>query len=154
MTAPPPPPPPEVQRSIARTIGALVAGLVVGIVLSLGTDAILRVIGVFPPSGQAMSNGLFVLAITYRVIYSVLASYVAARFAPDRPMWHALVLGVLNLVASLVGALLAWNKGPEFGPHWYPLSLVVLALPAAWLGGRLYTSNQNPWSATREYFAR
>ncbi|HJP58556.1 MAG TPA: hypothetical protein VJ865_01100 [Gemmatimonadaceae bacterium] len=145
---------PEPQRSIPRSIGALVAGLVVGIVLSLGTDAILRVTRIFPPFGQAMSNGMFALAITYRVIYSGLASYVAARLAPDRPMWHAMVLGVLNLVVSLIGALVTWNKGLEFGPHWYPLSLVVLALPAAWLGGRLYTSRQSPWSATREYFAR
>ena len=145
---------PEPQRSIGRSIGALVAGLVVGLVLTLGTDGILHVTGIFPPFGQAMSNGLFAIATIYRVIYSVLASYVAARLAPDRPMWHAVVLGVVNLVVSLIGALLTWNKGPEFGPHWYPLSLVVLALPAAWLGGRLYTSGQNPWSATREYFAR
>lgn len=145
---------PEPQRSFGRTIGALVAGLVVGIVLSLGTDAILHVTGVFPPFGQAMSNGLFALATIYRVIYSVLASYVAARLAPDRPMWHALVLGFVNLVVSLFGMLITWNKGPEFGPHWYPVSLVVLALPAAWLGGRLYTSGRSPWSATREYFAR
>lgn len=144
---------PEPQRSIGRSIGALVAGLVTGIVLTLGTDAILHVTGIFPPSGQAMSSGLFMLATAYRVIYSVLASYVAARLAPDRPMWHATVLGVLSLVVSLIGALLTWNKGPEFGPHWYPLALVVLALPAAWLGGRLYTSRQSPWSATREYFA-
>ena len=145
---------PEPQRSVGRSIGALVAGLVVGIVLSLGTDAILRVTGIFPPFGQVMSNGMFVLAITYRVIYSVIASYVAARLAPDRAMWHAMVLGVVNLATSLIGALLTWNKGAEYGAHWYPLSLVVLALPAAWLGGRLYTSRQSPWSATREYFAR
>jgi len=145
---------PEPQRSIGRSIGALVAGLVVGIVLSLGTDAILRVTGIFPPFGQLMSSGMFVLAITYRVIYSVLASYIAARLAPDRPMWHAMVLGVINLVVSLIGALATWNKGPEYGAHWYPLSLVVLALPAAWLGGRFYTARRSPWSATREYFAR
>jgi hypothetical protein len=30
-----------------------------------------------------------------------------------------------------------WNSGPEFGPKWYPLALVVVALPCAWLGGRL-----------------
>ena len=145
---------PEPQRSTGRSIGALVAGLVVGIVLSLGTDAIMHVTGIVPPSGQVMSNGLFGLATTYRVIYSVLASYVAARLAPDRPMWHALVLGVVNLVVSLIGTLVTWNKGPAFGPHWYPLSLVLLALPAAWLGGRLHTSARSPWSATREYFAR
>lgn len=145
---------PRTGRRIGRTIGALVAGLAVGLALTLGTDAILHATGVFPPFGQAMSNELFALATVYRVIYSVIASYVAARFAPDRPMWHALVLGVINLLVSLGGTVGTWNRGPEFGPHWYPISLVVLALPAAWLGGRIYASRQRAWSATREYFAR
>jgi hypothetical protein len=43
----------------------------------------------------------------------------------------------VGLVISLAGALLTWNKGPAFGPHWYPLALIVLALPQAWLGGIL-----------------
>jgi hypothetical protein len=30
-----------------------------------------------------------------------------------------------------------WNKGPTFGPHWYPLALIVLAMPQAWVGGKL-----------------
>jgi hypothetical protein len=29
--------------------------------------------------------------------------------------------------------------GPEFGPHWYPVSLIVTALPCAWLGAWFYT---------------
>ena len=37
----------------------------------------------------------------------------------------------------MTSAAATWNKGPEFGPHWYPLALVATALPCAWLGGRL-----------------
>jgi hypothetical protein len=148
MTAPQP------ERRIGRTIGALAAGLVVGLVLTLGTDAILHVTKVFPPYGQPASNGPLALATVYRFIYGAIGSYVAARLAPSRPMWHAMVLGILGLVVSVVGAVATWNREAEFGPHWYPVSLVVLALPAAWLGGRLYASGQRAWSATREYFAR
>ena len=49
----------------------------------------------------------------------------------------ALVGGLVGLVVSIVGAAVTWNKGPAFGPHWYPLALIVLAMPQAWLGGKL-----------------
>jgi hypothetical protein len=129
-------------RRIGRSIGAVVAGLLAGIILSLGTDAVMRLTGIFPPLGQAMSDGLFVLATIYRTVYSVAASYIAARLAPDRPMAHALALGVIGLAACTVGAVATWNRGPEFGPHWYPLALIVLAIPSAWLGGVLYRKMQ------------
>jgi hypothetical protein len=126
-------------RRIGRSIGAILAGVVVGIVLSLGTDIVLHKIGVFPPWGQSLVgfDGPLLLATVYRAIYGVAASYVIARLAPDRPMAHALVGGVLGLAAGLLGAILTWNKGPAFGPHWYPIALIVLALPQAWVGGQL-----------------
>jgi hypothetical protein len=52
-------------------------------------------------------------------------------------MQHALAGGVVGLVLSTVGAAVTWNKGPAFGPHWYPIALVVLAMPTAWVGGRI-----------------
>lgn len=145
---------PQSERRTGRTVGALVAGLVVGLVLTLGTDAILHVTKVFPPYGQPAANGPLALATFYRFIYGAIGSYVAARLAPNRPMWHAMLLGVLGLVVSVIGAVLTWNREAEFGPHWYPVALVILALPAAWIGGRLYASRNRDWSATREFFAR
>jgi hypothetical protein len=145
---------PVAQRNTGRTIGALVAGLVVGLLLTLGTDAILHVTGVFPPYGTPAANGPLVLATAYRFVYGALGSYVAARLAPNRPMWHAMVLGVLGLIVATIGAVVTWNRVAEFGPHWYPVALIVLALPAAWIGGRIFSSGHRDWSATREFFAR
>ena len=54
-------------------------------------------------------------------------------------MKHALAGGIVGLVLSTAGAVSTWDKGPEFGPHWYPLALVATALPCAWAGGRLRT---------------
>jgi hypothetical protein len=126
-------------RRIGRSIGAVLAGLVVGIAITLVTDVVLHAIHVFPPWGASMVGfeGALLLATGYRTVYGVLSSYIIARLAPDRPMMHALVGGVIGLAVSTLGAVATWNKGPAFGPHWYPLALVVLAMPQAWAGGKL-----------------
>jgi len=126
-------------RRIPRSIGAVFAGFLVVVVLSLGTDMALRASSVFPPWSEPMSDALFLLATVYRTVYTVLGSYVTARLAPHAPMKHALAGGVVGLVLSTVGAVTTWDRGPEFGPHWYPLALVATAMPCAWAGGRLRT---------------
>jgi drug/metabolite transporter (DMT)-like permease len=122
-------------RRRGQSAVALVTGLLVGVILSLGTDQILHVLKIYPPWGQTMSNGLFLLATAYRVVYTILGSYIAARFAPYRPMWHAMVLGVVGLVVSIGGAVVTWNTEPPVGPHWYPLLIAAISIPCAWLGG-------------------
>ena len=107
------------------------------VVLSLGTDLGLHAAGIFPVLGQAMSDALLLLATAYRTVYGVAGSYITARLAPDRPMPHALTLGALGLVVSMVGAAATWNRVPSLGPHWYPLALIALAMPTAWAGGRV-----------------
>ena len=122
-------------RRIGRSILAVLAGIVVGAALSLGTDALLAAVGVFPKVGKQMSDALFALATAYRIVYGIVGSYVIARLAPDRPMQHALIGGVLGLVVSIIGAVVTWNR--DLGPHWYPVGLAVTALPCAWVGGKL-----------------
>jgi hypothetical protein len=126
-------------RRIGRSIGAVLVGLVVGIAITLVTDVVLHAIHVFPPWGASMVGfeTALLVATGYRTVYGVLSSYIIARLAPDRPMMHALVGGVIGLAVSTLGAVATWNKGPAFGPHWYPLALIVLAMPEAWAGGKL-----------------
>jgi hypothetical protein len=62
---------------------------------------------------------------------------ITARLAPDRPMAHVWALGIIGLFAAVAGTVATWNAGPEFGPKWYPLALVALALPSVWAGGKL-----------------
>jgi hypothetical protein len=126
-------------RRIGRSIGAVLVGLVVGIAITLVTDVVLHAIHVFPPWGASMVGfeTALLVATGYRTVYGVLSSYIIARLAPDRPMMHALVGGVIGLAVSTLGAVATWNKGPAFGPHWYPLALIVLAMPQAWAGGKL-----------------
>jgi hypothetical protein len=120
-----------------RSIGAIVAGLLATVVLSVGTDAALQASGVFPRSGAAMTAGMFLLASAYRFVYGAVGGYVTAALAPRRPLRHALILGGIGLLLSLLGVAASWGKEAEMGPLWYPLLLVLTALPSTWLGARL-----------------
>lgn len=124
-------------RRPGRSVAAVLLGFVAVVVLSLGTDQVLHVLGVYPPWGQPMRDaGLNALALSYRTVYAVLGSYIAARLAPDHPMRHALILGVVGLIVSAVGAITTIPL--NLGPSWYPIALVLTAVPCAWLGGAAY----------------
>jgi len=125
------------RRRRGRSVAALVVGFVTTAALSLGTDVVLHALRVFPPWGAPMSDGLFAWATAYRVAFTVLGGYVTARLAPARPMTHVLILGVVGLLAATAGAVATWNLGPEFGPKWYPVLLIVTAPPCVWIGGIL-----------------
>lgn len=127
---------PRRPRLVFRRVGALLAALLTVVVPSLATDAVLHAAGVFPPLGQPMGAALFVLATAYRVLYGIAGGYVAARLAPDRPMRHAVGLGLAGMVVGLAGVMSSWNR-PDLGPRWYPVALVVTAVPCSWTGGRL-----------------
>ena len=127
-------------HELARSVGAVAAGFVATAALSLGTDVVMHATGVFPPWGQPMSDALFVWATVYRVAFTVLGGAMTAHLAPRKPMTHVLVLGAVGIVAALAGTLATWNQGPEFGPKWYPILLVVTALPCVWAGGMLVSA--------------
>jgi hypothetical protein len=116
---------------------AVIAGALTSILLALATDALMRSAGFFPAHGPAMRSSDFLFATAYRTVYGIAGAYLTARLAPSRPMLHAMILGMLALAASIVGAAVTWNTVPPLGPHWYPVALVVLALPTAWAGGWL-----------------
>lgn len=123
-------------RNIWRTVWALLAGFLTVVILSIGADIVMRALSLFPKFGP-MSDSFFVIATVYRTVFGVAGSYITARLAPYEPMQHALLGGVIGLVLSLIGAITTWSRGAEFGPHWYPVALVLLAMPTAWAGGKL-----------------
>jgi hypothetical protein len=126
------------RHRLLRSIGAVLAGFFFVAIAHIGTDEVMHATGIFPPWGQPMSDALFLWATVYRTVFSVAGSYLTARLAPYRPMTHALAGGIIGLILSAVGTAMTWNRGPEFGPHWYPLALIALALPSAWAGGKLH----------------
>lgn len=119
-----------------KSILAVSAGVVVIIVVTTLVDIVLHKTGVFPPMDQPINDNLALLATAYRIIISIGGAWLTARLAPDKPMKHALALGVVGAVLAFAGAVATWNSG--LGPRWYPIALAVLAIPQCWVGGKLY----------------
>src|SRR5437867_4264462 len=126
-----------------KSIWAVVAGVLVIIVVTTLVDIVLHVGGVFPPIDQPINDSLALLATSYRIVISVAGAWLTARLAPAKPMKHAMILGYVGVVLGLVGVVATWNKG--LGPRWYPIALVVLAIPQCWAGGKIYEA----WSGKR-----
>lgn len=123
-------------RALGRSAGAVLLGFVAVFVLSLGTDQALHVLQVYPPWGQPMwDHRLNALALSYRLVYGVIGSYLTARVAPYAPMRHAMIGAAIGFVLSTLGAIAAIEM--QLGPAWYPITLALSALPTGWLGGRL-----------------
>lgn len=130
--------------NILKSIGAVLAGFVTVVVFSIGMDFILESLGFFPPQSEPDSYTwwMLLLALIYRSVATVAGGYVTAKLAPDQPMRHAIILGIVGMAAGTVGAIVTWNLTSQ---HWYPIALVVTALPCTWLGGKLKTNKiQNP----------
>jgi len=126
------------KRDTFKSIIAILAGFITVVLLSVGTDFVLESIGIFPPQSEPLATTplMLMFALIYRCMYTVGGGYVTAKLAPDRPMRHAVILGFVGIAAGTIGMVTAWNLSPQ---HWYPIALVITALPCTWLGGRLKT---------------
>jgi hypothetical protein len=126
------------QRNLGRSILAIFVGFLVVFVLSLAADFTMYALHIAPNPGQRMSNPLLGVAFTYRAVFAVLGSYLTARLAPFGPMLHAMIGGAIGFCIGLAGVVFTWNSPQAAGAHWYPIAVAVVAIPAAWIGGKLY----------------
>lgn len=123
-------------RNAGRSVMAVLAGILAGAIPALVTDEVLRRLEIFPRLGEPIPDWLLAAALSYRTVYGVFGSYLTARLAPNLPMRHSMILGLLGLAVSVAGAVATWNLGPAYGAHWYPVTLAALAVPTAWAGGK------------------
>src|SRR4051794_39278217 len=118
-----------------RSIWAILAGFLFTAVLSIGADAIMRKMApsLFAANGSTSNVAILCLMTIYVGVFAIVGCYITARLAPSRPMGHALALGGIALVISLLLVTKTWPMAPT----WYNLLNLVVILPYAWLGGRL-----------------
>ncbi|TMQ56480.1 MAG: hypothetical protein E6K72_05060 [Candidatus Eisenbacteria bacterium] len=119
-----------------KSVWAVVAGVLFIIVVTTVVDIVLHVTHVFPPMNQPINDSLALLATSYRIVISVCGAWLTARLAPNQPMEHAMILGLVGVILGLIGVVATWNLG--LGPRWYPIALAVLAIPQCWLGGKIH----------------
>ena len=89
---------------------------------------------------EKFEAGHSLLALSYHLAYTLFGSYLAARLAPNRPMGHALAIGALGIVISTLGLIAIVTD--NLAPAWYGWMLIVLSLPVAWVGGKLFILRQ------------
>lgn len=120
---------------VARSVAAAVVGFLVIGLLAIGTDAIVKasVPGVFGADDRVDSVPWLLIIQLYVFVYAAFGCWLAARMAPNRPMRHALILGVLGLAFNIAGTIALWDKMPA----WYHIVALALVMPAAWMGGRI-----------------
>jgi hypothetical protein len=116
---------------------AVVAGLAFTILVAVGMDNVMHRTGVFSLEATDMTTSGWLVAMSYRLAAAVAGGWITARLAASRPMFLATLLGVFGTVIGLAGLFVVWQARPALGPVWYPLALVLTAVPCTWLGGRL-----------------
>jgi hypothetical protein len=126
------------NKNTLKSIGAVAAGVLTIIIVTTIVDIVLHATHVYAGWDQPLTDGLALVASSYRLVISIGGAWLTARLAPDRPMRHALILGGVGTLLGLAGVVATWNAG--LGPRWYPISLAVLAVPQCWFGGWLYES--------------
>ena len=118
-----------------KSICAVAAGFAAIVLLSLGADMILRVLlsRRFSPDGGTWDATVLIIVLFYSTAFGILGCYLAARLSPQKPKRHALILGCVALLLSIVATIANWKTAPA----WYHLIALLCILPAAWIGGEM-----------------
>src|SRR5712692_225006 len=114
-----------------RLILSILAGIVANFVLATATDHVFHITGIYPPYGEPFfDTGFLLLASSYRVIFQIFCSYMAAALAKDRAKQAVWTLGIIGTIAWVAGTI-AMSR---ISPAWYGIVGAVLAIPTSLLG--------------------
>lgn len=126
------------NKTILMSIGAIIAGFTVGAILSVGTDFLLDKLAIMSMENFKQNSVMIIcFVILYRFVFNVIGCYLTAKLSPKNPMKHVIIIGIIGTVLSILGSVAMWDKAGAF----YNIAIILISLPSAWLGGKLYLSN-------------
>src|SRR5690554_791105 len=129
------------NTNIFKSIGVITLAFVAIALLSVVTDFLLESIGVLPdPEKGLFETWAILLVLFYRAIFTIFGGFIIARFAPRKPMLHAVILGVIGTAITLLAV-----SNPEVAQKselWFGYTLAAITIPCLWLGVNI----QENWS--------
>ena len=119
---------------MARRILAIVVGFVVtGLLIVPTTKLVMWALpAAFDTSGGTHDTAILLLMHAYVALFATFGCWLAARLAPDHPLRHAMIVGVLGVLLNA--------SNPDIWTM-YPLwsNVISLATPLlwGWIGGKI-----------------
>jgi hypothetical protein len=124
------------KNNVLKSIGVLLLAFVVNGLLSVVTDFLLESTGVLPdPSKGLFETWAIILVLFYRAVYTVFTGFIIAKLAPSKPVLHALILGLIGTVVTILAV-----SSPTFAgkaPLWFGYTLAAITIPAMILGVKI-----------------
>jgi hypothetical protein len=126
------------KNKLLKSVLAVMAGMATVFILSVAIDALLEKMGLLKIEPFEF-NAWYIITVVIlsRFIFTASGGWLTASLAPARRRLHAIILGCIAVVINISGAIMMWNKTP----HWFPILLCLLPLPAIWLGAIWQCSN-------------
>ena len=120
---------------MGRSLAAVIAGFIATVALSVVCDAVVRMAapGAFGSGGGTASPAMMALGVFYTLLAATAGGFVTAWTARRGEVLHALVLGTLGAVSTLVIILAAPAAQRSVGMFISGM----LVIPATVLGGWL-----------------
>jgi predicted membrane-bound mannosyltransferase len=129
----------EQTKHVLKSIWAIFAGFLLVVILSAMADFGMQQVGLISFENFKNAPTLIVVVVTlYRFIFNAVGSFITARLAPKNPMKLVMIGGFIGLLMSTLGAVAMWEKAAA----WYNIAIIIIALPAAYLGGKVYIRGQ------------
>jgi hypothetical protein len=123
------------NKTIFKSVGAILAGFALGAILSIGADFLMDKMGIMSMENFKQTSPLIIfIVIAYRFIFNAAGCYLTAKLAPNNPMKHVIIIGIIGTILSILGSLAMWDKAV----NWYNIANVLISYPSAWLGGKLF----------------